>query len=312
MSKVLMLIAIAANALGFGGISKEIDRSNVDNSNLISINQIMDLPQIKIQPSLRDDHTDVTVAAQSYLLIDEESGKVFAEKNANEKYSIASTTKIMTAVIALENYKLDDVVTVGTAPTLLPEVKTGLLKGEKISVLNLLKSMLIKSGNDSANALAEYMNDKDEVGTKKFVDKMNAKARELNMVNTVYLDPVGLNDGGKSSSADLVTIVKYALKNETFANIVSTNKETVSDTSGATKHDLQNTNLLLSQKYAGVIGVKTGFTGEAGHCLVSAVNRDGHTLIAVVLNTKTSTDQAPADESKKLYDWGFANIIWPN
>jgi D-alanyl-D-alanine carboxypeptidase len=171
--------------------------------------------------------------------------------------------------------------------------------------------MLIKSGNDAAYALAEYYSSDGSGNVEAFVKLMNDKAYDLGMYDTHYEDPAGLDTTGYSSAQDLFTITKYALKYKQFAEIVSTPKTVVTSTDGSIFHQLDNSNRLVGEyNYMGAIGVKTGYMPEAGHCLVGAAKRDGHTLIVVILQTNADTATASADEARKLLDWGWQNIIW--
>jgi D-alanyl-D-alanine carboxypeptidase len=263
----------------------------------------------------------------------------------------------MTAVVVLETYKLDDVVTISATAANQIGATANFRVGEKLTVRSLLKAMLIKSANGAAYALAEHMNDKNDSGDDpevfssnstldfeneeqenaslanqdeegvtaskgvinqsektdiaKFITAMNNKAMELGMENTEYRDPAGLDTTGYSSAYDLYLITKYALKKDLFAEIVKTDHDVVKDTSGTIWHDLKNSNRLVGEyKYQGAIGVKTGYMPDAGHILVSAAKRDGHTLVGVIINTFADTPSASADESRKMLDWGFENTIW--
>ncbi|HPS40283.1 MAG TPA: D-alanyl-D-alanine carboxypeptidase family protein, partial [Candidatus Cloacimonadota bacterium] len=247
--------------------------------------------------------------SKEYILVDADSGVILAQNGKSEKVPIASTTKIMTAIIALENYQLTDIATISTdAVSQVPSVAY-LRTGEHMTVENLLNCMLIPSGNDAAYAVAEHMSD-DTGGTAKFVAKMNEKAKELGMADTHYEDPAGLNAEGYSTAYDLSIITKYALRNQTFRQIISKSSYVAKNTDGTIFHSLKQSNRLVTENYAGAIGVKTGFTPEAGHCLVGAATRNGHTLISIVLNTYSTTPDASAIEAKRLLDWGFQNTEW--
>lgn len=271
----------------------------------------MNLPDIMSLPQIRPGASKPSANAKYYLLADLDSGKILAQKDQHKRVPIASTTKIMTAVVALEKYNLDDVVTISEKAAYQIGADTYLRPGEKITVENLLNCLLIKSGNDSAYALAEHMNESGETGIEKFVSAMNIRAKDLGMKNTEYHDPAGLDVTGYSSAYDLFLITKHALKNKTFREIVKKDKEAVTNVEGNIWHQLDQSNRLVGEyKYPGAIGVKTGYMPEAGHCLVGAAEREGHTLVAIDLYTYSDTPSASADEAKRLLDWGFANVRW--
>lgn len=268
-------------------------------------------PKVNKLPIKSKDASDPRILAKSVYLIDYDTLYVLYENKADEKVPIASTTKIATALVVLENYKdkLDDVVTITPKMIAVEGSDIQLRTGEKITVNNLLNGLLIMSGNDAANALAEYFS-----GKEGFVNEMNAKVREIGALNTEYQDPAGLDDKGYSTAEDLALISVYSLKNKKFADIVSTSEITISSSDGRIVHELKNSNRMLREEeqyyYPNASGVKTGFTNEAGHVLVSCAEKDGHKILAVVLNTQENTLVASAKESKKLLEWGFANWTW--
>jgi len=253
---------------------------------------------------------ETDIYADSYILIDKDSGQILAKKNENYKMPIASTTKIMTAIIALENYNLNDTITISNEANSQIGSTIYLGAGQKFLVMDVLYDLLVKSGNDGAYALAEKM------GVNKFIDLMNQKAKYLGIANTHFLDPAGLDDQGFSTAYDLAYITKYALKNEVFRRIISTQEAKIYSINDSYEYILENSNRLILPDelfylpYA--IGVKTGNTPDAGHCLVSAAVKDNHTLISVILHTDEDTADASAKESKKLLEWGFDNFEWKN
>ncbi len=315
--KSLIILSIIFNTLGIGSASDKFDNAVINNqynpANVVeaSTTNFLALPEIAPRPIVKDFASDESILAKRYILVDADSGIVLAKQNEHEAVPIASTTKIMTASIVLENYKLDDVITISETAAGAIGASANFVIGERITVQNLLKCLLIKSANGAAIALAEHANEPGETGTTKFIKMMNDKAKSLGMKDTDYHDPAGLDITGKSSAYDLSIITKYALKKPVFAQIVKTKKESVTDVLGTTWHALENSNRLVNQwDYPGAIGVKTGYMDEAGHCLVGAAKRDGHTLIAVVLMTLSNTADASAIEARNLLDWGWANVDW--
>jgi len=235
------------------------------------------------------------IGAIAAIVIDADSGRVLYEKNAYSRRAIASTTKIMTAIVALENGNLDDIVTISKSAAVVGGSSINLQVSEKLKLSELLYGLLLNSGNDAAVAIAEHIG-----GTvEKFSDMMNKKAMELGAKDSHFLSPHGLDkDGHYSTAYDLALITKYALKNTTFCKIVSTKSTTIYNRS------LYNTNEML-ELYPGADGVKTGYTGQAGRCLVTTAKRDNMRIISVVLNCGSRTIRAQS--SKNILDFAYEN-----
>lgn len=239
------------------------------------------------------------ISAEGVIVFDLESGVTLYGRNAEEVLSPASTTKIMTALVALEHYNLDDVVTVATVAN--SGQVMGLVPGEQITVENLLYGALIHSGNDAAWALAEHY----EGGVEKFVEAMNEKAMALHLTHSHFTNPVGYDDSAhKMSAIDLARLSAYALTNKTIAKIVAIPQITISDAQHTRFHSLTNVNALLG-KIPGVAGIKTGWTEEAGENLVTLVERNGHRVITVVLKSLNRFN-----DTEQLINWVFANYTW--
>lgn len=238
----------------------------------------------------------VEVSAKACIMVEAVTGEVLFEKNAHEILPMASTTKVMTTILSLESGDLDTPFTVDSEAIKVEGSSMGLVEGDIVTKRALCYGMLLPSGNDSANATAVAVGGSIE----SFVALMNAKAKELGMEDTLFVTPSGLDEGGHSSTAyDMALLTRYALKNPDFREICGTTTAQVSFGNPPYDRWLKNTNKLLNL-YDGVIGVKTGFTDDAGRCLVSACERDGVTLIVVTLN-------APDDwnDHMSLYDYGF-------
>ena len=256
--------------------------------------------------------------AKAALLIDMKSGKVLFSKNESAKMYPASTTKILTAIVTLENANLEDIVVAQTeaiSPITNQHSHMGILIGEELSVEQLLYGMLVYSANDAANVLAVHTAGSIEA----FCEKMNAKAKELGAKNTHFTNPHGFHDDNHYTTAeDIALIAKYAMQNEKFREIVSTAMYTIEPTNKYKEiRYLSNTNHLVSNRrtyeyyYKKATGIKTGFTDEAGSCLVSSA-KDGETeFLAVVMNcenaTLTSQGAYSFVDSKKLLQYGFEN-----
>lgn len=310
INSVLIICSIFFSSLGLNGISSRIDQSFIQQGNIEAMaSGEISLPTIAVRPEINPDASDPNIYAQNYILIDRESGLIIAKQNSDQRVPIASTTKIMTAILVLERYNLDDVLTVSAESANL--IGSGLYASEKMTVLNLLKCLLINSYNGAAYTLAEHINNSYETGDTKFISMMNQKAAELGMADTEFHDAAGLDTSGYSTAYDLTLVTKYAMNKTLFNQIVVTKTAAVSDISGKITHQLKNSNRLVAEwDYPGILGVKTGYMDEAGHCLVAAARRNGHTFISVVLKTTANTPTASALESRKLLDWGFANTKW--
>ena len=236
-----------------------------------------------------------SVSAKAAVLIDADTGRVMFEKNAEIRLPMASTTKIMTAIVALEHGDPDDTVTVTKGSVGVEGSSIYLEAEEKLSLRELLYALLLASANDAATAIALHISGSVEA----FASLMNKKAELLGLKNTHFKNPHGLDAEGHFTTAyDLAKITAAALKNKTFAEIVSTYNYNISGKDGGRRY-LVNHNKLL-RGYEGCIGVKTGYTKADGRCLVSAARRDGMTLIAVTLS-------APDDwrDHKAMLDYGF-------
>lgn len=240
-----------------------------------------------------------TVSASSYILIEASTGRVLAAKEENTRRPMASTTKIMTALLALEEENCHERFVVDSEAIRVEGTSMGLKEGDEASLYDLAGGMLAASGNDGANAAAVKIAGSIEA----FAEKMNEKAAALSMHNTHFVTPSGLHDEAHySTAADMALLARAALKNEDFAALCSQKSVQLYYGNPPYTRTLSNHNRLLSS-YSGCIGVKTGFTKKAGRCLVSAAERDGVTLICVTLN-------APDDwaDHTALFDYGFSAV----
>lgn len=237
--------------------------------------------------------TEPEINARSAIVIDAESGRVLFEKNAYIKRPMASTTKVMTAIIALENCDLNEVVTVSRNAALVNGSTINLTTGEKLTMRELMYGLLLRSGNDAAIAIAEHIGG----SVDGFAKMMNDKAREIGAYNTKFTTPHGLDEEGHYSTAyDMALITRYALKNPVFNDIVGTRSIQVG------KRTMNNTNEML-WGYEGADGVKTGYTGKAGRCLITSATRNGRRYISVVLFCDSRDQRALS--SKKILDYAF-------
>lgn len=238
------------------------------------------------------------------IIYDRKSGKVIWGKNENKRSAMASTTKIMTCIVVIENANLNDEIKISAKAAGTGGSRLGLKKDDKITIKDLLYGLMLRSGNDAAVALAEYVG-KDKEG---FANLMNKKAKELGLKDTHFVTPHGLDDPEHYTTAyELAKIADYALKNEMFAKIVGTKEHTI-NINGYAKQ-LCNTNELLGY-LQGVSGVKTGFTNNAGRCLVTSVNRNDFEIITVVLGADTK--KIRTEDSIKLIEYAYENYKYLN
>lgn len=241
----------------------------------------------------------LSLSAASAVLIEAETGTVLYESNAYEQRAMASTTKIMTAILTIEAGDLDREFTVDSYAIMVEGTTMGLKQGDRVSRRDLLYGILLPSGNDAANAAAVSVSG----STGAFVELMNAKAEELGLENTHFVTPSGLDAKGHYTTAyDLAMLTSYAMKNEVFREIVCCKSAKVEFGNPPYQRTLYNSNKML-RLYEGAIGVKTGFTDNARRCLVSAAERDGVTLIAVTLNAGDDWN-----DHTKMLDYGFTKV----
>lgn len=262
--------------------------------------QVNTAPYQKHLLPLSDQTPPPDLTAQSIYVFDPVSGTVIFEKNSSLPLYPASTTKIMTALVALDHFGPDQVFAIKDQHAIGSTLK--LQPGEQFTVKNLLSAALIASANDAALALAENYPDGGYPG---FVDQMNQKAKNLHLRNTTYSNVSGIeSEDHKSTAKDLTLLAKEAIQQPEFLSFVSTPSQTITDLSGQHQYQLETTNELLG-KVPGLLGVKTGWTQNAGECLVTYVERDGHKIITVVLNST-----ARFDESQALIEWAYTHHTW--
>jgi len=260
----------------------------------------LDLSNFSFYPQNVNQVSAPLISAYSAVVIDVNSKAILFTKNPDEKLLPASTTKIMTALVALDQYRLNQIVTIDSH-SLVEGQNMGLESGEKITVENLLFGLLVQSGNDAAQALADFY----PQGETGFVAAMNQKVKDFNLLNTQFQNPTGLDEFGHYTTVhDLSLIAAHAMENPDFVRFVGTQKITVTDIDHTIVHELETINELLGE-IPGLKGVKTGWTELAGECLVTYTQRDNHAIITAVLNS-----QDRFTDSRLLIDWVFTNYQW--
>jgi D-alanyl-D-alanine carboxypeptidase len=241
-----------------------------------------------------------TVSAPSWVLFDDTYDLVLASQDPDAERAMASTTKIMTALVALDSGRLDQVVTISQDATDAGEAEIGLVAGEQLTLRSLVTAMLVRSANDAAVAVAEGV----AGSVDRFVAMMNARADQMALRHTHFVNPHGLDaDGHYTSAADLLAMAREGMKNPEFARAVGSSVYLFFPGPDGNPRPAVTTNKLLTT-YDGAIGVKTGFTEMAGRVLVAAAERNGRRLYAVVMGSHGSED-AHFEDATKLLDYGF-------
>lgn len=219
--------------------------------------------------------------ARAAVLADGENGRILWGKNEDEPMAMASTTKIMTCLVALENAQLSDLVEISEYAAGMPDVQLNAVAGDSFYLEDLLYALMLESDNDVAVAIAEHVGGSVEA----FAEMMNVRAEELGCTQTCFVTPNGLDaEGHCTTAAELAKIASEAIKNETFVKIINTESHSFSNIEGTRQYQVNNKDAFL-QLMDGAFGIKTGFTGDAGYCFVGALNSEGRIYISVVLGS---------------------------
>ncbi len=271
------------------------------------------------KPILTVQGTPPAIGAKAVYLLDADTGHTLVNVNGQQRLPMASTTKIMTALITLQSADLNQIVTI--KQDAIDEVKKNqgssaqLVVGDKIRLADLLYALMLPSGDDAAISIADTV----AGSSAKFVDMMNQYAQRLHLTQTHYVNPDGLTyltPQGKpdpnhyTSASDLAQLTRIAMNDPLFAQIAQLQEYKLAPTIDHHAYDWTTTDTLLSS-YPGAVGVKTGFTPEAGYCLVFAGTSGGQHLIGVVLNDSATDPNVRFTDARKLLDWGFALPLRP-
>lgn len=251
----------------------------------------------------------VSSSAKAMCVLDKDTNRILYSKNEHKQLPMASTTKVVTLITVLENCNnLNQVITVNDNAVGVEGTSIYLRKGEQIAVLDLLYGLMLRSGNDSATALAYHVGGSVEG----FAELMNKLAKKVGANNSHFVNPHGLDNQNHYTTAyDLALITSYALNNDTFKQIVSTKTHVIDATNTSDKRYLTNKNKLLSS-LDGCCGVKTGFTSKAGRCLVSATERDNHTSVCVVLNCGPMFEESAELLEQSFVDYCQVKLVDKN
>ena len=277
-----------------------ITYANNEDNEKIDLNLI----QTEIVETSSDISKEPSINSRSAIVIDRKSKEVLYGKKEYDKRKMASTTKIMTAIVVLENSNLSDIAEISKKSAGTGGSRLGLKAGDKVTIYDLLYGLMLCSGNDAAVALAEHVGGSVEG----FAKLMNNKAKELGLTSTNFVTPHGLdNDNHYTTAYELAILTDYALNNKTFSKIVGTKNYTV--TINGNSKNLSNTNELLGN-LNGIYGVKTGFTNGANRCLVTACKRDNLDIICIVLGADTKKFRT--QDSIKLIEYVYSNYEMVN
>lgn len=294
LKKIIILMVVMVQLLAILNPAKAMD-SIVDDAPPVDESK----PYI---PVTADNLQDMT--AQSAILIDATTGRVLYEKNADVKEMPASTTKIMTCILGLEHARDDEIVEVDKRAVGEEGSSIYLNEGDKMQMSELLQATMLASGNDGADAIAYYIG---KGSMEEFVQMMNDKAKAIGAENTHFNNPHGLTDPNHYTTArDLAKMAAYAYRNEKFRKIVATKEQEIQWINPVQRKDTFGSTNRLLWNYDDVTGIKTGYTDAAGGCLVTSAQKDGITLIAVVL--KTADSRARFVEGRALLDYGFKHL----
>ena len=289
MKKIIIYIFILFFIFNFAYVIYADDR--IENFNIKEIQETIETSSNpKSKPNIN---------SRSAIVLDRNTNAILYGKNENQKRPMASTTKIMTSIVIIENNDLNDIVTISKKAAGTGGSRLGLKFNDKISVKDLLYGLMLRSGNDAAVALAEYSGE----SVQQFANLMNNKANSLGLKNTHFETPHGLDSSEHyTTTYELAILTDYALKNEIFSKIVNTQNINI-NINGNSKN-IHNTNELLGY-LNGVNGVKTGYTSKAGRCLVTSASRDGFEIIVVVLGADTR--KIRTQDSIKLIEYIYKN-----
>lgn len=288
-ASILLLLSVFMASLGIQPLSSNVDTKFNQKVPLIKNNSSITNISYKFNNSIIiiNNHEDY---AQSYILVDGSASESILQSKNQDSRSLASITKLMTALVSISNYQLTDTIIAPESTKDIQPSIAGLLPGDAYTVENLLKALLIPSGNDAAEVLAS------KIGREEFISKMNTDAKILGLNSLYYEDPTGLSSKNVGAARDIALLLKVVETNPALNKIMKTNQISISDITNTNSIELKSTNLTLSDiPVSGITGGKTGYTDEAGYNLaVSTKELDGRTLYAVILGAKDNTREGAA------------------
>lgn len=264
------------------------------------------LPESKISiPATAEAPSSPKLYAKYSCVMDADGKRILLANDADKKVPMASTTKIMTALLVLESGRMEETVTASSYAASMPKVHLGMRAGYEYKLGDLLYSLMLESHNDTAVAIAEHMRG----SVQNFASEMNKKAKELGMADTHFVTPNGLDASGHYSTAsDMCRLASYAVKNTSFCELVATRSYSFTTIDGSHSYTVSNKDAFLSY-YDDALGIKTGFTGKAGYCFVGAARRNNITLTSCVLACGWPPNKSYKwADTKALMEYGFQNF----
>ena len=289
---VFFFLCLTSSLITLGGSGGNEDYLTME----VSATNALEMEEMQLHPK---EVAEPELAAVAAFLMDPETADILYEKNADQPLPMASTTKIMTAIVAMENASLSELITISNNASGVGESSVWLEEGEILSVEQLLYALLVQSANDAAVALAESVGGSEQA----FVEMMNQKAAELGAENTHFVNSHGLDQEGHYSSArDLATMAEYAMRDPLFREIVKSDGYQIPWPGHPWNRVLENHNRLL-EMYPYATGIKTGYTFGAGRCLVASASKEGRDLISVILNSDDYWN-----ETIMLMEYGFGSF----
>ncbi|MBI4039242.1 D-alanyl-D-alanine carboxypeptidase [Candidatus Daviesbacteria bacterium] len=299
--RLFLVLAFLASFLPFAGSSYYRTATWQEKKPPVRYLPIQLPPMADLPEKLPKSFSAPGTSAMSVFIKDASSQTVLYQKSPDEKLLPASTTKMLTALVVLDNCTLDQVLEVSSPPTGPQDSLMGLKKGEKVTVANLLYGLLLASGNDAAYTLADNCSNQNE----DFIESMNQKAQALGMKNSHFTNPAGVDTPDHYSTAyDLSILGQVVIEDSVLSEVVATKHKVATDIDGQHVYRLENRNSLLGT-VAGVSGIKTGYTQNAKECIVISAKRDGHTIIVTLMGS-----QDRVTEATQLVDWVFDSFQW--
>lgn len=306
MNGLIIFLIVFMEIFGFNLSSFDLSEIyNIESKKSSSLNlEQVDFSKIASYPVRSDDYYRIDITGKSFLVYDLDSNRTLAQKEASKKRPIASITKLMTAVVALENIDLKQKIKVPDDINQVAGSKLWLNPGLNFKLEQLLTGMLVKSANDCAYTIAQYWDSKNGQGS--FVGLMNNKAKSLELTNTKFADSSGLNEKNISTAQDLKKLTNYAIGNNFVREAIAKNGTVVTSEEGR-QYQAYASNQMMNY-YSDIFGIKTGYIEEAGHCFIAGSKNDHNIIVSIILDSGSTTLRF--SDSRKLIDWARSTYDW--